>query len=237
MAAELEKLAAELQARGYSTGAHLLRGQAEQWRQAGHIPDALGEQQQQERTPRELATRIYSFASRLERTPFEDFDTLEVGDKSIAIWSDRPYGYMNNITLHSSDNWFPDELGSGGISFEANIKKWRRDEIHTLGVYPEHVIAVGHHTEDRSRERALQLIQEGNDRFETDYFFDQEGNVVKLSLMPIELDGRPDVFNQPIRDLGMKRIVTDMTPRDVRLIDKTLSIFETALPRTYLSMD
>jgi hypothetical protein len=67
-------------------------------------------------------------------------------------------------------------------------------------------------------------------KFETDYFVGAEGIIIKFSLMPLEMDTRPDVFARPITTLGMKRIHTNVTTRDLWLLDAALYIFESKTP-------
>jgi hypothetical protein len=235
MAAELEKLARELAAKGYVDAALHFQKEAVEFRQKGLIPAALSVQERAEITPQELATQAYAFASFLSDYP-DDPEAFTYFDVPNGKFMLMRYGGTNPKTvLHSANELIPTETHTAGLTFEANIEPLRREEIKQLGVDAAHVIATGAHLEASSMDRARALLAADSSnwgRFETDYYIGENGAIAKLSLVPITFDTRPDTFNKPLSSLGMKRLRTDVTAEDLQYLDKSLSILESATPRT-----
>lgn len=234
MAAELEKLARDLAEKGYAAAALHLQKEAVELKQGGLIPDTLPIQGNPEIPPQELAIRAFSLADYLADYPRNiDYFSSAEGKGLSLLSSHQTYPVEErSVTLHSLSGWIPTDLGSGGLAFETNIGSSRRREIRQLGIDTQILLGVGVHTEERSKDRARALVQKNGaykPMFETSYFIDANGNIAKLSLVPIVLDLRPDVFNAPIHSLGLKRLRADITSEDLRLIDSALYIFETEL--------
>lgn len=232
MALELEGIANKFSLLGYNKAANRLLQLTAELLDKGLLPEGFPTILGGEPVPHELMERTHKIASLLEVHTKQD-DIFLPDDNKMPIflmtkkWGENSGQYTR--VLHSSNSWIKTELGSGGIVFEANIEPRRREEIGGLGVEVEHIVGVGVHTEEESQERALQLIEDNpeyRNNFETTYFIGKGDNVVKLSLVPIALDSRPDIFHREILTLGMKRVESRVTRKDFALIDSTLSIFE-----------
>lgn len=177
----------------------------------------------------ELAARVSSLGTRLQRYPasMEEF-TPNSNKPSIALmthtWSLA--SSEKTTVLYSPSGWIPTNIGSGGIVFEANIEPYRREEIKKLGIDSPHLIGIGTHTEEKSRDLALVLVAMDErylGMFETTYYIDNQGTIVKLSIVPTALDLRPDILGM---QAPFKRIRSAVTSTDLQLIDDTLNIFE-----------
>lgn len=177
----------------------------------------------------ELAARVSSLGIRLHGYPANMADfTPDSNKPSIALmthtWSLA--SSEKTTVLHSPSGWIQTDIGLGGIVFEANIEPCRREEIKKLGIDSPHLIGVGTHTEERSRDLALVLVAMDErylGMFETTYFIDIQGNIVKLSIVPAALDLRPDILGM---QAPFKRVLSAVTSIDLQLIDDTLNIFE-----------
>lgn len=126
-----------------------------------------------------------------------------------------------------------DSKGKGGG--EVILHEWPdNDTPARLGVNSVNHLVVAVHSDEKTRSQYEDLVRTDprSAQFaQTDYYFDDEGNIVKLASLPIQIvdDREPVIVNPGYTPSTARAVVSEMIPVDFEIVDAALSVLKNNL--------